>query len=135
MLLCGALNTQGVTDNSKKSRPQLIDSQPLFEMINQYRVSKGLKPLLPMGKIYQIASDIYVKSLSKEFEHSASDKFTENICYYRGYDDPLLEMLEAWKKSGGHNKTLLGTRQKYMVVSACYIEDSNESYAVFRGYE
>lgn len=95
--------------------------QKVCEQINNYRTSKGLKPLTVDERIItqarehsQNMADGTVPFSHEGFEQRIADTgidfqlSAENVAYNQGYEDPVTHAVDGWIKSEGHRKNIEG---------------------------
>lgn len=95
--------------------------QKVFEQINNYRTSKGLKPLVIDERIITKARE-HSRNMAngktpfghEGFESRAAatgirfQSAAENVAWNQGYDDPATNVVNGWIKSEGHRKNIEG---------------------------
>ena len=105
-------------------------SQQVFNLLNQYRVEKGLKPLQPANSQLQAAANIRAAELSYLYDHTRPNgqscfsvyeySNAENIAYGAGigYQFSAQQVMNAWKNSPGHNANMLNTASNSVGIAA-----------------
>lgn len=110
-----------------------IESSALFELINDYRASKGLRKL-QYNPDTQKDVDRWALKVTEDFRHDSNTKYAvENV----SHNGSPTGALDAWIKSPGHNRNMLDPSIDRGTVSVYVIRYSilpDEYYAVFRGY-
>jgi len=95
--------------------------QSVFNQINQYRASKGLKALTRNSSI-DTQARIHSQNMASgkvPFGHQGfSERIkatkisysgaAENVAYNKGYSDPATQAVQGWLKSSGHLQNIQG---------------------------
>lgn len=108
--------------------------QSAFEMLNQKRAERGLKPLVWSDKVAAVAR-MHSQNMAEFdfFSHRGIDgklvsdradtvglgswnAIGENIAFDRGYDDPIAKAIDLWLNSPAHYNNLMDTNWKESAV-------------------
>ncbi|MEZ4812831.1 MAG: CAP domain-containing protein [Caldisericia bacterium] len=124
------------------------DSTRLFNMINDYRVQKGLSKIQWHESAYVVAYNHTVnmhntQQLSHDLDGKGPDDrlrdagidyscYVENVAFNHGHTDPVQSAFNQWKKSAGHNENMLSDCPVYGCV-AVVSSDSAGWYFTFLG--
>ena len=117
----------------------------LIRLINDYRAENGLPRLTKNAKLME-AADIRAKEAAFTFSHTRPDgNFADSILGEVGLDDAgtfrenlysstgALSAFNAWKKSSGHNGTMLTSVGSYIAVGS-YTDGKGHSATVMLIY-
>lgn len=94
----------------------------VHELINQYRAENNLPPLKLDANISNLARahsqdmarqgslshdgfEVRIQNLSQSIPVRGA---AENVAFNFGHSDPVLQAVEGWKTSSGHNQNMLG---------------------------
>ncbi len=122
LLLLSFTPIQTVLAQQQISEEKAIAERTLL-LINNYRQSKGLAPLVSLPAIYeeclahcrkmaeekQVNHDNFdqrVKNVCKEIRCGGGS--AENVAYNYEEADPAMRAFNQWRKSSGHHKNMLG---------------------------
>lgn len=110
------------TPSTKMLNPTTLEKS-VHEQVNQYRVSRKLRPLTLDPRITEQAR-IHSQNMADgkvPFSHNGFDGrvdaiarsisyrgAAENVAYNFGYSDPVRNAVEGWIKSPGHRKNMEG---------------------------
>ena len=114
-----------------------------FEMINQKRVEKGLKPLVWNDKVAAVArlhsqnmaefaffshrglDGKVVSDRADDLKLGIWDAIGENIAFNRGFEDPVTKAVTLWLGSATHYQNLMDANWKESAVGVAIAPDGS----------
>ena len=139
-------NNQRISDSSTKTRktPDVFELEKLaFKLVNQERVTNGLKELTWSEDIAKIAR-LHSQNMAGNmfFSHRGLDglmvndradalgisgwqSIGENIAYNRGSDSPTEFAVESWMQSAPHRKSILSPKWNETAVGIAVAADNS----------
>lgn len=116
-------------------------AKEIFNQLNTYRANKGLSKLKEADTTLQAAADVRGYEIGYSFSHDrpsgvqvlesyfdSAGACAENIAY--GYNTAA-SVMDAWKKSSGHNQNMLWNYPKSVAVTAFAKKTGTNSYTYY----
>lgn len=111
-----------------------------FDLVNNMRIEKGLKPLVPNSALLDVARKHSLDMGKRNyFDHRNPDGLSpfdrmqkagisymmaaENIQYSQGYADPAAVAADGWKKSPGHYRNIINSGLKESAIGVAVMSD------------
>lgn len=134
------IGCQGAKSKGEAETPNILNDveQKAFEEVNNYRLSKGLKPLSLDSRIVEQARKHSQNMADKKvpFSHEGFEErvaatniprkyAAENVAYNQGYSDPAARAVEGWINSEGHRRNIEGD---FDLTGMGVVKSSNGTY-------